>query len=136
MPSTTGRTSSGYRDYPPEAIETLHFLRRAQALGFSLKEIGDVLPARYGLNASCSSVLQSLQHKVIEIDALLSETTRMRGALVSLIDEMTARHEQSQIRSNAPAAPSNAPADDIAPPARRRRPTRGALRLRAGSPSA
>ena len=33
------RTPSGYRAFSPEAVQRLRFVKRAQALGFSLKEI-------------------------------------------------------------------------------------------------
>ena len=37
------RTASGYRDYPPDAVERLVFIRDAQFAGLTLAEIGQVL---------------------------------------------------------------------------------------------
>lgn len=37
------RTSLGYRQYPPDTVERLRFIRRAKDLGFSLGEIGELL---------------------------------------------------------------------------------------------
>lgn len=33
------RLANGYRDFPPEAVAWLHYVRTAQTLGFSLAEI-------------------------------------------------------------------------------------------------
>eukprot|EP01032_Pedospumella_encystans_P037187 gene37187-42118_t len=38
------RSANGYRDYPPEAVDWLRYIRTAQQLGFSLKEIEADLP--------------------------------------------------------------------------------------------
>ncbi len=37
------RTASGYRHYTPEIIERVRFIRKAQALGFSLDEVKEIL---------------------------------------------------------------------------------------------
>jgi DNA-binding transcriptional MerR regulator len=41
-----GRLASGYRQYPPAAVERVKFLRRAQRLGFTLKEAKELLDLR------------------------------------------------------------------------------------------
>ena len=40
------RRPSGYRDYPPETVTRIVFIRRAKDLGFSLKEINELLDFR------------------------------------------------------------------------------------------
>lgn len=37
------RSAAGYRSYPDEAVAVVRFVKRAQELGFSLEEIGDLL---------------------------------------------------------------------------------------------
>jgi MerR family mercuric resistance operon transcriptional regulator len=37
------RTSGGYRDYPPTAVDLLRFIKRAQELGFTLDEVEELL---------------------------------------------------------------------------------------------
>ena len=39
------RLDNGYRDYPPEVVTLVQYIRTAQQLGFTLAEIGDRLPA-------------------------------------------------------------------------------------------
>jgi DNA-binding transcriptional MerR regulator len=41
------RTQSGYRQYPAEAVERVRFIRRAQLLGFQLKDIKELLALRH-----------------------------------------------------------------------------------------
>ncbi len=41
------RNDSGYRQYHPETIVKLHFIKRAKKLGFSLKEIKELFALRY-----------------------------------------------------------------------------------------
>ena len=40
------RTSSRYRQYPPEAADRVQLFRRAMALGFSLEELSKILTVR------------------------------------------------------------------------------------------
>lgn len=55
------RRASGYREYPAEAVGLVRFIRRAKELGFSLREIKELLNIRAGPRATCadSSNLQS-----------------------------------------------------------------------------
>ena len=41
-----GRTAAGQRDYPPEAVARVRFIKRAQAAGLTLAQIATVLAAR------------------------------------------------------------------------------------------
>ena len=40
------RTASGYRTFPPETVKRVRFIKRAQTLGFTLKEIGELFALR------------------------------------------------------------------------------------------
>ena len=40
------RRPSGYREYGPDALDRLHFIKRAQELGFTLTEIRELLALR------------------------------------------------------------------------------------------
>jgi MerR family transcriptional regulator, copper efflux regulator len=42
------RRDSGYRQYPEDVVKRIHFIKRAQELGFSLKEIAELLALRVG----------------------------------------------------------------------------------------
>jgi DNA-binding transcriptional MerR regulator len=40
------RRASGYREYPPETIDLVRFVKRAQEVGFSLREVRELLELR------------------------------------------------------------------------------------------
>src|SRR3990172_5894811 len=49
------RPGTGFRTYPEETVARLRFIRQAQVLGFTLKEIGDLLARERGVNATSVS---------------------------------------------------------------------------------
>src|SRR5262249_15356925 len=56
MPQTE-RTAGGYRAYRPDAVERLHFIRKAQALGFSLDQVKRILRLRQSGSLPCDYVI-------------------------------------------------------------------------------
>lgn len=52
------RRSSGYCQYPEHVVQRIHFIKRAQQLGFSLKEISELLALRVDGHTSCEEVRQ------------------------------------------------------------------------------
>ena len=59
----------GYRDYPAEAVRRVRFIRQAQALGFTLKEIADLLALRVSPRTTCADVRAKAQAKLNDIQA-------------------------------------------------------------------
>ena len=77
------RNESGYRQYRPDAVERLGFIRRAKVLGFSLGEIRELL----GLaepTGERARVKALTEHKLAEIERRIDELRRMRRALSEL----------------------------------------------------
>ena len=79
-----GRTSSGYRLYPPDAMRRLRFIRHAKELGFSLREIKELLSLRVAPGKSCADVKSRAARKIAEIERKLASLARMKQALVKL----------------------------------------------------
>lgn len=79
------RRESGYRQYAPETIDRLRFIKQAQRLGFTLREIKELLELRLDPNATRSEVRERAVAKVADIDARLAELNRMKDALAPLI---------------------------------------------------
>ena len=65
------RRPSGYRDYPPETVDRIVFIRRAKELGFTLKEINELLELRVRPRRNCSQVKQSADAKIAGIDEII-----------------------------------------------------------------
>jgi Hg(II)-responsive transcriptional regulator len=79
------RTPSGYRQYAPDAVRRIGFIKRAQQLGFTLHEIGELLALRIDPDANCDAVERQAEHAITRIDDKIAELQRMRSALGSLV---------------------------------------------------
>lgn len=78
------RKESGYRQYGPETVSRLRFIHRARELGFSLKEIKELLFLRLDPGATCDSVLDRAEEKIREIEERIQTLGRMKKALKAL----------------------------------------------------
>ena len=78
------RRASGYRQYSEQVVRRIHFIKRAQKLGFSLKEITELLTLRVDGQTSCEEVKQRTEAKIAEVEQKLSELQRMRQALLQV----------------------------------------------------
>ena len=94
LPKPT-RTAANYRLYPEEAVTRIRFIRRAQQLGFTLKEIRDLLELRVNRNKSCSDVRHLAGEKVADIEARIRSLQKMRKALLKLAEQCDAEGGKS-----------------------------------------
>lgn len=78
------RRASGYRQYPLAVVKRLHFIKRAQKLGFSLKEIAELLTLRVDGHTTCEEVKQHAEAKLAEVEHKMLELQRMRHALLQV----------------------------------------------------
>ncbi len=75
------RRANGYRDYPPEAVDWLRYLRLAQSLGFTLAEIEADLPLLAAPDASAGQLRVALERKLADIDQRIDGLQSLRGEL-------------------------------------------------------
>jgi MerR family copper efflux transcriptional regulator len=78
------RTPSGYRQYPKEVIKRIHFIQSAKELGFTLKEVNELLSLRVQPGSACNEVKDRALAKILDIDQKLDVLTRMKNALTTL----------------------------------------------------
>jgi Hg(II)-responsive transcriptional regulator len=78
------RRASGYRQYSEQVVTRLHFIKRAQQLGFSLKEISELLLLRVDTQTSCDEVKQRTDAKIAEVERKMVELQRTRQALLQV----------------------------------------------------
>lgn len=83
------RRPSGYREYPKEAVELVRFIQRAQALGFSLQEISELLALREVARATCGDVVILARRKVEQINSKINDLGSMKAALTKLLKDCT-----------------------------------------------
>lgn len=77
------RPVSGQRKYSVDDVHRLSFIKRAQALGFTLEEIGNLLQLE---GADCCGDTHDLAvRKLTLIDAKIADLTSMRKALADLV---------------------------------------------------
>jgi MerR family mercuric resistance operon transcriptional regulator len=79
------RKESGYRQYTRDVVARLRFIRRAKELGFTLKEIADLLALRLDPDTSCGEVRGRAKAKINDIEAKIRDLQRMRQALDKLV---------------------------------------------------
>ncbi len=79
------RTASGYRQYPGDAVGRIQFIRQAKELGFSLREISELLSLRADPGSSCGDVQSQAQAKIAAIEAKIQALERMKSALEKLV---------------------------------------------------
>jgi DNA-binding transcriptional MerR regulator len=79
-----GRTTGGYRDYPPEAVARLRFIRAAQSAGLTLAEIRDVLEVRDSGQPPCRNVTALLKTHLDQVEQRISELEHARTTLRDL----------------------------------------------------
>jgi MerR family mercuric resistance operon transcriptional regulator len=75
------RRESGYRQYPEDVVERIHFIKRAQQLGFSLKEIAELFALRVDPTTPSCEVKYRAEAKLVDIERKIEELLRMKRAL-------------------------------------------------------
>jgi Hg(II)-responsive transcriptional regulator len=80
------RRPSGYRQYPADTVPLIRFIKRAQDLGFSLKEIEELSSLRDGGGKRRNEVRALAEAKMRDIDQKLARLQAMRSALYGLLD--------------------------------------------------
>lgn len=81
------RTESGYRQFSVKAVQTLHFVRRARNLGFTVAQIGELLSLYGDTNRASADVRSIALARVAEIDRKMVELASMRSTLAHLADK-------------------------------------------------
>lgn len=81
------RSESGYRMFSPAAAQRIRFIKRAQAVGFSLDEIRTLLDLKFGEDATCGDVRGMVDAKISDIDAKIAALQAMRDELTVLFDD-------------------------------------------------
>ena len=78
------RPESGFRKYMPDAIRSVHFIQRSKALGFSLREIKELLSLRVDSKTTCNAVKGRAEAKIADIEKKIRHLQEMNRALVTL----------------------------------------------------
>jgi DNA-binding transcriptional MerR regulator len=81
--SSAARTAAGYRRYAESTVEELRFIRKAQALGFSLDEISEILQLSRSGTRPCSRVLTLAHQHLAAVDERIKRLQKFRKRLAA-----------------------------------------------------
>ena len=80
------RSEGGFRLYPKEAVEQLVFIRRAQEMGLTLKEIKEIMCCGdKGLEPCCDLTVNLFSKKIHEFEEKIKELNRMKRKLKTVL---------------------------------------------------
>jgi DNA-binding transcriptional MerR regulator len=94
--SAPRRSSNGYRQYPAEMLERIQLIRRALSVGFTLDELAAIFKTRHRGGVPCRDVRKLAELKLSEIEAQLSEITRLRDQWILLLKDWDDRLAKAQ----------------------------------------
>jgi len=76
----------GFRSYTKDDVERIRFVRQAQTLGFSLKEIQELLSLGADPDGDCAAVREQAEKKREDVDAKMAQLMNIRASLDQLIE--------------------------------------------------
>ena len=84
------RTYSGYRMYGDDVLERIAFIKKAQMLGFTLEEIGQLIKHKQNGQSPCEEVREIVTTRLIELDERITQMRRFRRELTATLREWEA----------------------------------------------
>ncbi len=85
------RRPSGYREYSADAVMDLRFIKRAKELGFSLKEISELLSIEREPDATAADVKTLAEEKLADLEEKIRALQRMKRALRKVAESCPGR---------------------------------------------
>lgn len=85
------RTPAGYREFDEAAVRRMQFIKRAQAVGFTLAEVETLLHLAAGRHTGCHDARALAEEKVAELDQRIRDLRSVRR----LLDQFVERCDES-----------------------------------------
>ncbi|NHC37228.1 heavy metal-responsive transcriptional regulator [Scytonema millei] len=82
---SSSRTEGGFRQFSPDVLTRLSFIKRAQKLGLSLEEIKEILDVYDRGNLPCGEVKEKLEDKLRQIDRQIQQLMTLQAELKGLL---------------------------------------------------
>jgi len=80
------RSYSGYRMYPESTPRKIRFIKRAQELGFTLKEIAQLLTMMNDDRSGCQNIQDLALEKITDIEGKIQHLQRLKKTLTELVE--------------------------------------------------
>ena len=91
------RSVNGYRFYRDDTVNLLGFVKRAQSLGLTLKEIKSLLKLNCNDRGRCNQAKRLAREHIQEIDRRIGELQRLRSELRGLLKRKVRRPQKNEI---------------------------------------
>jgi DNA-binding transcriptional MerR regulator len=89
--SSPRRLFSGYREYSEDVLDRLDFIKEAKGLGFTLREIKELLTEGVKSTRECGPVTHKAQQKLVDMDLEIERLQRLRRTLRKMVKECDGR---------------------------------------------
>jgi len=86
------KPTTGYRHYPNETVNRIHFIKRAQELGFTLDEIVHLLSLE---DSPCNEIQALANNKLEKVQAKILDLRRLENALEALLSQCHENDDKS-----------------------------------------
>jgi len=83
---TPSRLASGYRNYTPDTVAIIRFVKQSQELGYKLDEIKQLLSLRERPSANAAEVRTLAQGRLRDVESKLERLQRMRDAITHILN--------------------------------------------------
>jgi len=80
------RSLSGYRLFGKDTVQRIRFIKRAQELGFSLKQVTALLALQGRQDTNCAEVSDMAADHLADIEQKIHDLECMRAALIPLVN--------------------------------------------------
>ncbi|GAB4300655.1 MAG: Zn(2+)-responsive transcriptional regulator [Ignavibacteriaceae bacterium] len=87
MPEPKRKEFSNYRIYDDYDLARLKFIKRAKELGFTLKEIKELLELKIESTATCGDVKHLAEHKLEDVENKIKDLVNIKKVLKKLINQ-------------------------------------------------
>jgi MerR family mercuric resistance operon transcriptional regulator len=91
-----GRPEAGFRKYSPASVDRISFIKRARELGFTLKEVSELLLLRVDPDSKCEDVRTQAMIKIEDIASRIKTLQQMKKSLVKLAEACDQRAPTSE----------------------------------------
>ncbi|MDZ7962801.1 MAG: heavy metal-responsive transcriptional regulator [Aulosira sp. DedQUE10] len=85
---SSGRTEGGFRQFSADLLTRLAVIKRAQNLGLSLEEIGEILKVYDQGQPPCGEIKEKLVEKLVQIDRHIAQLLTLRSDIEVLFSSM------------------------------------------------
>lgn len=80
------RAANGYRVYDEFDVQTLRFIERTRGLGFSVRDVADMLTLWHDRRLSCAEIKSRAKISIAAVERKVRETEALKGTILDLVE--------------------------------------------------